>query len=74
MVASMVSKQTYYILHVSYTNFEIVIDLPHIAPTSFDDSGFIIARFQSVILVRGAVRLLTFHKLTILAPLWFYVF
>ena len=40
MAASMESKQTYYILHMSYTNCNMSIVLPYIhPPTSIDDSG-----------------------------------
>ena len=34
MVASMESKQTNYILHISYTNSEIILVLPLMTPTS----------------------------------------
>ena len=78
MVASMESKETYYILHISYTSSEISIDLSCIRPyfvwwfllhhctTSVRD-------LPTSILMLAAISLLTFHKSIILAPLWFYV-
>ena len=38
MDANTESKQTYYLLHISYTNSEISIDLPNICAPLFDDS------------------------------------
>ena len=71
-------RKTYYILHIWYTNSQINISLSYIRPTSFDDSNLItknlVRDLSTSILVFAAVRLLTFYKSIILAPLCFYVF
>ena len=66
---------TYYIFHMLI--LKSVLLFHTFAPTSFDDSNFIIARLQSVIFQLPfwsvSLSLLTFHKSVILAPLWVYV-
>ena len=67
---------TYYIFHIPYTNSEISIGLLYIRPLivwwhGLNHCATLVRNLAISILVRSSVSLLTFHTLTILAPLWF---
>ena len=64
------------ILHIPYTNSEISIGLLYIRPLivwwhGLNHCATLVRNLAISILVRSSVSLLTFHTLTILAPLWF---
>ena len=74
----MESKQTYYVLHIQYTNSEINIVLLYIRPHfvwwgRLNQCVALVRNLPTSILVRALVSLLTFHAHTsiILVPLWF---
>ena len=75
ITASMESKQTYYILHISYTTSEIKFGLLYIrsyfAWWYLLHHCAILVYLPTSILVLAAVSLLTFHTSTNLAALWF---
>ena len=61
----MESKQTYYILHILYTNSEFSIVLPYIRShlnrlLRFNHCATLVHQLPTLMLVRAAVRLLTF--------------
>ena len=71
MVASMESKQTYYILHISYTNSEISNGLSYIRPYfvrwfQVHHCATLVRDLPTSILVLAPISLLTFHKSIIL--------
>ena len=76
-VTGMESKQTYYILHITYTNSEISIGLLYIRPHFVwwhrpNHCVTLVRNFlPTSILVRASVSLLKFHTSAILTPLWF---
>ena len=66
MVASMESKQTYYIFHISNTNSKICIGLPYIRLhfvwwLRLHNCTTLVCDLPTFILVRAAVSLLTFR-------------
>ena len=67
MVASMESKETYYMLHISYTNSEISISLSYIRPYfvwwfQLYHCATLVLDLPTSILVLATVTLFTFHK------------
>ena len=78
MVRRTESKQTYYVLHIQYTNSEISIVLLYIRPYfvwwgRLNHCVALVRNLPTSILVRALVSLLTFdaHTSIILDPLWF---
>ena len=66
----------HYIFHIQYTNSEISIGLLYIRPHFVwwhqpNHCEALVRNLSTSILVRVSLILLTFHKSTILAPLWF---